>query len=56
METLKLYLVKCELTYLRALLNRANGVINDAVRVSGLHRKTLFLKMRKYNLKKEDFK
>ncbi len=40
-----------EREYFNALLQRANGNLSEAARISGMHRKNLFVKLRNLNLK-----
>ena len=40
-----------EKEYFTALLNRADGNISEAARISGMHRKNLFVKLRDLGLK-----
>ncbi len=50
------YLESCEQDYLRELLRQFRGNIKKVSEVSGLNRRTIHNKMKKYNLRKEDFK
>lgn len=45
-----------EVAYLRALLDRTDGQIGEAARQAGLDPRSLYAKMRQYELRKEDFR
>lgn len=47
---------KYERVYLEELLNRTHGAIGETARLAGIVPRSLFAKMRKYGLRKEDFK
>ena len=40
-----------EREYFEALLKRAGGNMSEAARISGMHRKNLFVKLRNLNIK-----
>ncbi len=52
----QVYLDECERSYFRELLSRFAGSIKLVSSASGLNRRTIHNKMKKYNLRKEDFK
>ncbi len=53
---LEAYLAQCEQDYLREMLRRFNGNIKWVSELSGLNRRTIHNKMKKYSLHKADFK
>lgn len=55
-EVRELAVQRAESTYLRAILKNANGHLGDAAKVVGLSARALYQKMKRYDLKKEDFK
>ena len=55
-KTFKEKMDEFELELLEKLLESTKGRIKRASRISGVHRTTLVEKMRKFGLKKEDFR
>lgn len=54
--SLKTYLEQCEREYLMEILAQVKGNIKKASELTGLDRRSIHNKMKKYNLRKEDFK
>jgi len=55
-EARRAALLSWEVAYLRALLDRTNGQVGEAARQAGLDPRSLYAKMRQYELRKEDFR
>ncbi|MCB2228364.1 MAG: sigma-54 dependent transcriptional regulator [Desulfarculaceae bacterium] len=55
-QSLNDYLAACERGYLRAQLERHRGRINSTAQAAGVNPKTLYLKMNRHGLAKEDFR
>jgi DNA-binding NtrC family response regulator len=55
-EVRSLAAAEAEERYLRRLLERTGGRIAETARLAGVHPRYLFTKMRKYGLRKEDFR
>ncbi len=55
-EVKKSAIEEIERSYLTMILMETRGRIGDAARISGIHSRSLFNKMKKFGLKKEDFK
>lgn len=53
MET---FLSECEVLYIMKLLKQCKGRIDSSARISGIDAKTLYRKMKKYNINKDTFK
>lgn len=47
---------KIERVYLRMVLQQSRGRVGEAARIAGIHPRSLYNKMQRLNLKKEDFK
>jgi len=55
-EIRKAVLEKLECTYLKGLLRLTNGRVGETAKRAGIQSRSLYDKMRKYNLQKEDFR
>ena len=55
-EVRELAIRKAEGAYLRAVLTRSKGHLAEAAKIVGLSARALYEKMKRYDLKKEDFK
>lgn len=55
-EVRKEYVYELERTYLAALLDATGGRVGETAKRAGIEPRSLFEKMRRYGLKKEDFK
>jgi PAS domain S-box-containing protein len=54
--SLKTHLEQCEQEYLKVILSQVKGNIKKASELTGLDRRSIHNKMKKYNLRKENFK
>jgi two-component system response regulator AtoC len=50
------YIANCERQYLEALLEKNKGRIGETAAAAGINPKTLYLKMGRYGLSKDDFR
>jgi len=55
-EIRKVVLEKLECTYLKGLLRLTNGRVGETAKLAGIQPRSLYDKMRKYSLRKEDFR
>jgi len=47
---------RTEIVYIRAMLAKTNGRINETARLAGIQPRSLFEKMKRYNIQKEEFR
>ncbi|MCH8326216.1 MAG: two-component system response regulator, partial [Bacteroidetes bacterium] len=55
-NSLEIFLAHCEKTYITKLLKQYKGKIYSSAKISGVDTKTLYRKMKKYNINKNIFK
>lgn len=55
-NSLENFLAHCEKTYITKLLKRNKGRIYSSAKISGIDAKTLYRRMKKYNINKDNFK